>query len=363
MKKNRHFFFMWIMLGIIVLLIGVGLFLNPQFLKEDEVTVGFIMPGTADESGYNGLHYKGLKTACGELDVPLVVKENVGEFTGECEKAIDELYKNGVRIIILGSYNYPSEVENTIKRYGDCVFYGSDTGFENKNYTAYSARLYQGRYLAGIIAGLKSKNNEIGYVAAMNNNEVIRGINAFTLGVRSVNPSAHVNVIWTGSWDDEGAEIAAVDTLYNKKKVDVITYHQNQTNAQKRADDLGIYSIGFHVSRRESSEKALATVTCDWSVVYRELVSDYLKGTKRNKYWFGIDDNAVKLIDFSTEVDKKSMDAVNKAKVRIIHERDVFTNQIYDTKGRLRCGIGESISDENLLLHMDWFVDGVEIYE
>ena len=212
---------------------------------------------------------------------------------------------------------------------------------------------------------MKTKTNEIGYVAAMPAIEVNRGINAFTLGVKRVNPDAVVTVAWSDAWDDEAEERKQADHLIKDVGVDVITYHQNQPYVAEEADELGVYSIGYHQKLANGSDKHLTAVMCDWQLTYEAIIRQYLRGNaSQNKiFWVGMDENAVKLADFSDEVTKDIQKEVQKATDEILMGQDVFSGVIYDNQGNLRCKENQVIRDEGLLEQFDWYVEGVEFYE
>ena len=334
--------------------------------KEDPTAVvGFIMTGSKDEAGWNGEHYEGIRTACENFNVELLVKENVAEFSGRCGEAIHDLVKDGAGMIILSSYGYSEEVKDIVKEYPEVVFYANSSEYHNENLTSYFVRMYQMRYLSGIIAGNESESGKIGYVAAMSNNEVNRGISAFTLGVKRANPEAVVNVIWTGSWDDKEKETEAAKTLIENVDVDVITYHQNQTYVAKEAERAGIDSIGYHVALENASPHFLTSIVCKWDVLYEELVRNFLQGKANivSNFWRGMADGVLDLAPLSEYVSSETVAMVETAKKELLVSPGVFTGEIYDTEGIKRCENNELISDEMLLEHFDWFVEGVEIYE
>ena len=198
--------------AISILSIIIFLILSVGNAKESKQTkIGFIMSGGIEDTGWNGNHYNGIKEACEKLDAELLVKEEIKEFAGTCEGAICELAEEGAEMIFLSSYGYNEEVHEIVTEYPEIVFYGNCPEFQEKNLTHYFTRMYQARYLSGIIAGMMTKTNQIGYVAAMSNHEVNRGISAFTLGVRRVNPNAKVLVTWTGDWDNKEQETIATN--------------------------------------------------------------------------------------------------------------------------------------------------------
>jgi basic membrane protein A len=351
-----------IFLGVLLLVIGIAF----AGYKERTVTkIGLILTGEKADYGWNGVHYDGVAYACERFGAQLLVKENVLEGTGRCIEAVQELASEGASMIILSSYAYPEEVKDVVGTYPDIAFYGISAENYAENMTSYFGRMYQARYLAGIIAGLQTKSNQIGYVAAMPNIEVNRGINAFTLGVKKVNSDAKVYVKWTNSWDNEEAERKAADELIAQKGADVLTYHQNQHYTARTADEAGICSIGYNEKADHISEKYLTAAVWNWQKLYSEIVREYMLGKANSvkRHWFGIDTGVVGLSEYSSLVSEETKEQIETAKKEILSGKDVFSGIIYDNEGKLRCDEGENISDEILLEKMNWYVDGVVIDE
>ena len=199
----------------------------------------------------------------------------------------------------------------------------------------------------------------------MPNSEVNRGINAFTLGVKKVNPEAKVIVAWSNSWDDADKEKDLAKKLIDEKSVDVITYHQNMPNVIEIAEDRDVYSIGYHENYDGASDKFLTAVEFKWDVTYKELLLDYIRGKSDvvNTYWFGMDKDAVGLTDMSPVISQDVLSEVEAAKLEIVSGYAIFSGKIYDNNGVLRCDDGEIVSDQILMKSMDWYVKGVEVYE
>lgn len=329
------------------------------------VKIGLIMTGSVSDDGWNGMHYSGVVSACEKTDARLFVEENVLEDTGDCGRAIHSLAKRGVSMIILSSYKYPAETQDIIAQYPDITFYAISSDITADNLSSYFGRMYQVRYLAGIVAGMQTETGSVGYVAAMPNSEVNRGINAFTLGVRSVAPEAVVNVLWTNTWDDEETEIASTQRLIDEFGVDVITYHQNRHNVAKTADAADVFSIGYNTAAQGLSEKFLTAAVWNWDSVYFEIIREFVQGQagKGNRHWLGIDRGVAQLSEYSPLVSEATRAAVEAARAEILAGRDVFTDEIYDNNGILRCGEDERIADDTLFSNFDWYVDGVVINE
>ncbi|MBE5963855.1 MAG: BMP family ABC transporter substrate-binding protein [Lachnospira sp.] len=363
--NDKKFQRLLIILGILVAVIIAVIIVTFGYKKDTKTKIGLIITGSIDDDGWNGVHYEGVKNACKDLDAKLLVKENVKEDKESCEKAINDLIKEGATMIILSSYEYPKLAKDAVQKNPDIAFYGISAEVYTKNMTSYFGRMYQARYLAGVLAGLKTENGNVGYVAAMPNVEVNRGINAFTLGVKSVNPDASVNVIWTGTWDDKDKEIKATKDLVNNKNVDVITCHQNQQNVVNEADRLGIYSIGYNEETKGLSDKYLTASVWDWENLYNQIIREFMqgKGNTVQRHWFGIETGVIKLSPYSAKVTDAEKAQIEQIKAEMLAGKNVFSGIIYDTEGKMRCNEGESISDEILLGKLDWYVDGVVMYE
>ncbi len=366
METNRTRNAVLLCIGLVITaVLLIGIFCFGKSGEEAAVKAGFIMSGSMDETGWNSMHYQGVKNACEELGAELLVKENIQEFSGQCESALRELAEEGVQVIFLSSYGYSQEVKDVVKEYPEIAFYANSSEYHEDNMTSYFVRMYQARYLAGILAGMQTENGRIGYVAAMANNEVNRGINAFTLGVKKANPDAKVVVAWTGAWDDAERETSAANALIKQEHVDVLTYHQNQMYVLDAAEAAGIDSIGYHMAAEGLSDHYLTSVVCSWQMVYQQMIREVMQGKANSEknYWIGLEQEAVGLSEYSGRVTEEEKAAVEEAVEEIKNGRDIFSGEIYDTEGKLRCSENEVISDEILLEQFDWYVESVEFYE
>lgn len=367
MNSRLKYIIPTVCLGVVAIIFVIIMSIDKKDRKvnDKDRIVGVVLTGTTSDEGWNKNNYDGLKKACDDLDVKLIAKENILENTGNCERAVKELIDEGAECIVLQSYGYAKEIKDVINANKNIVFYTNSQSVDADNLSFYFARVYQARYMSGIIAGMKTKTNRIGYVAAMNNSEVVRGIDAFALGVKRVNPKAKVCVAWTGSWEDKEKERLLAQGLIDDENVDVLTYHQNQDYVVDVAESNNLYSIGYHQVSSNVSEKCLATVRISWNSVYSELIRDFLrgKGNSKSKYWFGVEKDAVKLIKMSDEVTPDIKDILEEEKQKINNGSDVFSGLICDNEGTVHCNEGEVIGDDILLHSMDWLLEGVYIYE
>lgn len=362
-KKYRSLLLVtvFVLLAVIVL----GLLFAGRFDKRSRDKIGIVLSGSMQESGWNGTNYAGAKEACEKLGASLLVKENVKEYAGQCEEAVKELAEEGAGMILLTSYGYSKEVQEIMQAYPDIVFNVNFFETHGERMNTYFVRMYQARYLSGIIAGMRTKSNVVGYVASMPNNEVNCGINAVTMGVKRGNPEAVVVVAWTNEWDDREEEIAAAQKLVQDCSADVLAYHQNQGNVVEAAEEMGVDSIGYHGEFEGCSPHCLTSVICDWEKIYEKVICEYLKGRENEGYrnWIGLEADAVGLAPYSELVTDEIRAEVERAKAQILSGVGVFSGEIYDRDGNLICDESETVSDEALLEQVDWYVEGVEFYE
>ncbi len=329
-------------------------------------TVGCVLVGSREDKGWNQSHYTGLLEACETHGCSLHVRELVPEDKTAVMRAVDSLVDEGCSAIYLTSFGYGDYINEVAKKYPRVAFFSIWGTTPARNAVTYFARLYQVRYLAGLIAGTESRTGVLGYVAAMPNSQTNRGINAYALGMRTANPDARLIVRFTGSWDDEKTERESVMSLA-AQGADVITYHEDQPHVIREAERLGLMSVGYESVYEEYSDRFLTAALYDWKLLYKKVLGDYLSGrtnfSSGSGYWLGLEEDAVRMHTLSPRVSEKAIFLASMEKQRIMYDLTVFSGVIYDNEGRLRCGAGERIKDNELFTGMDWFVEGVEIYE
>ena len=205
-----------------------------------------------------------------------------------------------------------------------------------------------------------TENDFIGYVAAWPIPEVVRGINAFTLGVKAVNPDAEVHVIWTSTWYDPVIEREAAVALLDEG-ADIITQHQDTTEPQKAAKEYGKLSVGYDADMAKFvGDTVLTSPVWNWGKYYIMTVQNILDGSwETHQYWGGLVDDVVMLADFSPLVSDEVKSLVESEKEKIVSgDWDVFCGPISDQDGNKIVAEGECMADGDML-GMAWFVDGV----
>jgi simple sugar transport system substrate-binding protein len=285
--------------------------------------------------------------------------ENVPEGP-EAERVIRDLAKSGYDLIFTTSFGYMNPTLKVAKMFPKKYFEHA-TGYKlAKNVGTYMCRFYEGRYLSGIIAGSMTKSNTLGYVAAFPIPEVIRGINAFTLGARSVNPKAEVKVIWVNSWFDPGKEREATEALISQG-ADVVTHHTDSTAPVLTAEEKGKYAIAYHSDMSKYGPKAQLTAVMHlYDKFYTKTAQAVLDHTwKSEAVWTGIKEGSIKLAPINPVVPGDVVALVDKARQGIVDGSfHPFQGPIKDQSGKEIVAAGKHLSDKELL-GMNYYVEGV----
>ncbi|MBF7096440.1 BMP family ABC transporter substrate-binding protein [Alkalibacter mobilis] len=329
---------------------------------EEQLVVGFIYVGPTNDGGYTTAHDNGRLFMEQELGdkVKTIYKESVPEDKGEVVKVIREMVDQGAEIVFATSFGHMDGLIEAAAEFPEVTF-SHCSGYQTAdNATNYFGRMYQARYLSGIVAGMKTETNKIAYVAAFPIPEVIRGINAFTLGAQSVNPDVEVHVRWTNTWYDPASEKAAAEALLDEG-CDVTAQHQDSTATMVAAEEAGAFSIGYNVSSEEAVPKAYMTAPLwNWGEYYLTAVQEVLDGTWTNTpYWGGMYEGIVTLDELTALAPEGAAEAVEAAEQKIVSgDFDVFYGPVLNQAGEEIVKAGEKMSDADML-SMNWFVKGV----
>lgn len=332
---------------------------NHQISKEN-LKVGFIYNGFINDEGYTQAHDAGRK-ALNEMGIQTFYVENVSDSGFDAYESIQDLLAEGCNVIYAISFGFMDSMEKAAKENPNIIF-GHCSGYKRlENLSTYYGKMYQARYLAGIVAGMKTTSNKIGYVAAYKIPECIRGINAFTLGVQSVNPSAQVYVSWTNTWYDPLKEKNGAIELI-EKGCDVIEQHQDTPAAQLVAQDSNAFCIGYNFAPEKvfAPNAYLCSPIFHWEVFILDDINRILNGTWESRYyWEGLDKGVVDLSPLSKLCTPDMKEKVFRAKNRIINgDLKIFAGEIYDTSEILRVS-KESYMRDDEIWNMDWFVKGI----
>jgi len=343
-------------------LVAAGL---PAFAqKQEPLKVGFVFVTPVTEAGWVHQHDEGRKEverAFGAR-VKTTYVENVAE-GADAERVIRDLARQGHKLIFTPSFGYMDATLKVAREFPDVKF-ESITGFKTApNVATANARYYEGRYLAGVAAAMVTDSEVAGYVAGFPIPEVLQGINAFVLGMRSVNPDMTLRVIFTNTWFDPPKEREAAMTLFNQGS-DIVTFHTGSTAVMAAAQERKMMGLAYHSDMRKVAPDAqVLAVTHQWGDYYRRRVQAVLDGTwKPGRTWGGIREGMIRVGDFGPHVEKKVRDEI------LARQKDIAAGKVHpfragkvaieDNTGRIVIPAGQTLSDEDIL-NMNWMVDGV----
>ncbi|MDD3242365.1 MAG: BMP family ABC transporter substrate-binding protein [Eubacteriales bacterium] len=321
--------------------------------------VGFIYVGPVGDEGFTYMHDLARQAVEKELGITTYYVESVPE-GAECATQIENLVKKGCKLIFTTSYGFMDYTVEMAEKYPDVNFMHFSGYKTAANLGTYMGRMYQARYLAGIAAGKATKTNKIGYTAAMPIPETVRGIDAFTLGVRSVNPEATVNVVWTNTWVDAAIEKQGTESLL-AAGCDVVAQHQDSAAGVIAAEAAGAYSTGYHSSMIAKAPKGyLTSPIWNFTDYYRTVIKDAMEGKFSNeRVWYGLDNGLVLLDQFGPSVTDETKTLISEKEALIKSgDWDVFTGPIKDQDGNVKIAEGQKMTDDEME-NMMWFVEGV----
>lgn len=330
-------------------------------LSMDDLKVGFLYNTTIGSEGYVYVHNLG-RLALEDMGIETLYLENVPE-TSECEKAARDLIEQGCNVIYAVSFGHMEYISNVADEYPN-VYFNHCTGYINKdNMSTYMGRIYQAQYLAGVAAGMRTETDKIGFVTTFPIPEVIRQVNAYTLGARAVNPEATVEVKWTSSWYDPATEKTAASELLNGG-CDVIAAYCNSMNPQMAAAERGVWATGGTSPGGETvvPDAFLTSAIFDYAAFYKQDIQDIVDGTWSSQdgfKWRGLETGVVKLDGISDNCAPGTTEKIKELQQDIIEGNlDIWKGEIKDNSGEIKINSDETLTDENLLA-FNWFVEGV----
>ena len=329
------------------------------------VKAGFVYVTPVTDAGWTHQHEAGRK----EVEVALgsqvktTFVENVAE-GADAERVIRDLAATGHQIIFTPSFGYMEPTLKVAQDYPNVKF-ESITGYKTApNVASANARYYEGRYLAGIAAGRMSQTGVAGYVAGFPIPEVLQGINAFALGMRSVNPQATVKVVWLNVWFDPPKERDAAMALFNQD-VDVIAFHTGSTAVMAAAQERGKLAVAYHSDmRRTGPDAQIVAVTHQWGSYYTERVRAVQNGRwKSGSVWGGVREGMIRVGDFGSRVPAAVQKEVLAAQKAVgagrLHPFRAGKAAVRDNEGHEVIPAGQTLSDPKIL-QMNWLAEGVQ---
>ena len=334
--------------------------LAPLAGAEPTLPIAFVYVSPVGEAGWTYQHDLGRRAMEAALgtQVKTTVVESVPE-GAESERVIRDLAAQGNKLIFATSFGYLEPTLRVAAEYPRVAFEHAGGYRTAPNVNTYNARYYEGRYLAGFLAGKASQSGIAGYVAGFPVPEVIQGINAFTLGMRAARADAQVRVVWLETWFDPPREREAALSLINQG-ADVLTNHSGSTAVAQTAQDKGVKVIAYQSDmRRFAPDAQLTAVTLQWGAYYTQVARAVLAGRwKAQPVWGGMKDGLVALAPFHPDIPAAVTAAVMARQADIIAGRfHPFSGRLLDQAGRERHA-GGTMADP-AIAGMNWFVQGV----
>lgn len=341
-------------------------------VAKEDLKVGVIHIGDpADGSGYSYAHDLGIVEMQKELgleDNQIIRKNNIPDADPtKTEQAMRECIEEGCQVIYATSFNYMDTCEALAEEYPDVIFsHGTGYKSNNTNFNNYFGRIYQARYLSGIVAGMKTETNKIGYVAAMGseNSEVTGGADAFAIGVAEVNPDAQVYVKVTNSWLSPTEETNAAKALI-AEGCDVIGQHCDTPNPQTEAEAAGVWGVGYNSDMEKDAPGAtLTSVVWNWGKYYTESTKKVIDGTwTAENYFGGMKEGLVDIAPLNEDlVAPGTQEKVDEARKRIVEEGfNVFDGVLETNDGKTVGEEGKTLDDATITGGINWYYKNIVV--
>ena len=315
---------------------------------------------TPGDMGWSYMHDQGIATMESELGIEVTRLELIPE-GAEATATFDKLARDGYNLIMGTSFGYMDPMLEVAAKYPNVCFQHASGYKTADNMGNYFGAMEEARYLSGIAAGSASKSGKLGYVAAFPIPEVIRGINAFTLGARSVNPAATVQVAWTSTWYDPAKEKEAAQSLL-AAGADVLAQHQDSTATGEAAKEAGAKWVGYNsdVAAADFPDNWLTSPKWNWGPHYVKLGKDVAAGKCDNSPYYGtMADGMITLGTYGSSVSQETQDLIaEKAAAIIDGSLKPFTGPINDNEGKEQIAAGASAALGDLL-GQSYLVEGV----
>lgn len=355
--KRRRYLLATLAAGAIL---SVGVL--PASEAAEPLKVAFVYLGPVGDGGWTYQHEQGRLAIQKQFgsQIKTTYVENVPE-TADAERVIRQLAADGNQLIFTTSFGY---MEPTLKvaRLFPKVHFVHATGYKTApNVGTYQTRFYEGAYLLGMIAGKMTRTNTLGFVASFPVPEVVRNLNAYTLGARSVNRKVKTKVVWVNTWYDPGKERQAAETLV-AQGADVLAQNTDSPAAVQVAQEKGVYAFGWDTDMAKYGPQAhLSANTENWAVFYSQQVQQQLAGNwKPAQTLWGMQEDLVRLAALNPAVPPEVAKLFNEQKLAIVAGKLLpFAGPLKDNRGTTMVPAG-SVMATDKLMSINWLVEGVE---
>ena len=324
--------------------------------------VAFAYVGPVGDGGWSFAHNKArlaLEAEFGDR-IKTSYVENVPE-NADAERVLRDLAEQGNDVIFGTTFGYMETMLKLSKEYPK-IRWEHATGFKSSaNMRPYDVRAYEGAYLAGMIAGKLTKSNTLGFVASVPIPEVVRNINAYTLGAQSVNPEVKTKVVWINAWFDPGKEAEAAQSLLNGG-ADILLQNTDSSAPLQTAEKAGKFGFGWDSDMSAYGPKAhLGSSIINWAPYYTKAVKQVLDGTwKVEPNWWGINEGAIDLVNVSDKV-PADVKGIVAAKKKAIADGSfkIWKGPMVSTEGKEMLAAGAN-GDDKFISQIMFYVKGVE---
>ncbi|MEC5397582.1 BMP family ABC transporter substrate-binding protein [Uliginosibacterium sp. H1] len=335
---------------------------STTYSASNPLKIGFCYPGPIGDVGWTFQHELGRRLVDKTFGnrVKTMYIENVPE-TADAERVIRQFIQQGCNMVFTTSFGFMEPTLRVAKLFPKVTFEHA-TGYKTApNMGIYQTRFYEGAYLLGILAGKMTKTNTLGFVASVPIPEVLRNINAFTLGARSVNPKIQTKVIWVYSWYDPGREREAAETLV-AQGADVMYQNTDSPAIVQVAQDKGLFAFGQDSDMLKYGPKShLSANTVNWGVYYVKKVQEVLDGKweQEDTKW-GMKEGMIELSPLNAAVPADVAKLFNQKKADIVAGKfNPFSGEIRDNEGKVRVAAGQ-VLPESELWSLKWYAEGVQ---
>ena len=329
----------------------------------DKVKAGFVYVGPVNDNGWTYRHNVGrleMEEALGDKADKSTYVENVPE-GADAERVIQQLAASGHNLIFTTSFGFMNPTLKVAQRFPNVKFEHA-TGFKRAdNVSTYNARFYEGRAVAGLLAGRMTKTKVIGYIGSFPIPEVVQGIDATTIALRKIVPDAVVKVVWVNTWVDPGKEADAAKALIDQG-ADVILQHTDSSAPCQVAQERGVWCVGQAADQSRFAPKAhLTAIVDEWGPYYIARAEAVADGTwTSTDVWGGLKDGYLSMAPFNPAIPAAIREEAEKAIEDIIAGRlHPFQGPIKNQAGEEVVKAGDHLGDDKLV-GLDWYVEGVQ---
>ena len=331
--------------------------------KPEPLKIAFAYVGPVGDGGWTFAHDNARKAVEKEFGDKVVTSfvENVPE-SADAERVIRDMATQGNKLIFGTTFGYMEPMLKVAPDFKDVKFEHA-TGYKQAdNMRTYDSRTYEGAYMAGVIAGKMTKSNTLGVVASIPIPEVIRNINAFTLGAQSSNPKIKTKVVWVNGWFDPPKETEAATALINGG-ADVLFQNTDSPAVLKTAEAKGKRAFGWDSDMTAYGPKAhLASAVINWGPYYIKATKEALDGSWKGGtgVWWGVKEGAIDIVSIAEDVPAETKTKVEEVKKGLADGSYViWKGPITDNTGKVVVA-KDAAADDKFLSGVNFYVKGVE---